>query len=787
MRIALAESPHLLLLHLPFDSSAWLLEALDKTDHSAPAILMVEDESTPISVAFLRLGVRDYVARPFTAEVILPVVRRVLGQEAGSQDYRRLAEDLAGFNRELEQRVKEVSVLMGIGRSVSSLLDLDQVLNRVTEAAVFVTGAEEGYLLLLDEETGELRLRAAQNLGEKQAQGFSLRVEDSIAGAVVSSGKPILLSGDGGQNFKVKTGYLVKSLLNVPLKVRGRVIGVLGVDNQISGERFTLTHLRRLSELADVAATAVENARHYTRLHQKLTRRVREIATLQAVVDQLNVVTDFDVGARLALSLALKATNAEAGVLVWTAGDPARPTCYVSQGSLGELVLTPQSAGTPHIWWDEQTLRRVIETGQPILEDEITSPGNGHNSQARSRLVVPMRRGKKVMGAINLESATPNAFTQEDLNFVSSVADQVAIALAGTVLQERVETEQERLSLLMEAVNDAVWLVDADLRLMVQNEAAGQVLGWSLAEVVGRSVDELIPPSNGSPNELCQLLSRAMEERHRIVFDEGILVATKKDQPVLIGGRVVPIIREGRSVGAICAFRAIPPDKSDEHIRFEFANMTSHLLRTPLSSIQASIDLLLTSDLDAEARRETLTMMREQARCMRDFIKELLDMARVEAGAVQLYSEPVALLPLIDRILDMMRHEEAGHVFRLVAHSTPPVVAADPGKVELILLTLLRGAVRRCPDGGEITVEVEERKSEVVISVVDNGQAVPAQQLEKVFWQFYPVDDDGKMPATYQVGLYTARRLIEMQNGRMWAQSQPGKGSRFGFSLPVWG
>jgi two-component system NtrC family sensor kinase len=121
---------------------------------------------------------------------------------------------------------------------------------------VFVTGAEEGYLLLADEETGELRLRAAQNLGENQAQGFSLRIEDPIAVTVVDAGRPMLLSGDGAQNLKVKTGYLVKSLLNVPLKVNGRVIGVLGVDNQISGSQFTQTHLRRLTALADLVATA---------------------------------------------------------------------------------------------------------------------------------------------------------------------------------------------------------------------------------------------------------------------------------------------------------------------------------------------------------------------------------------------------------------------------------------------------------------------------------------------------------------------------------------------------
>ena len=790
VKLALAESPHLLLLHLPLDSSARLLHCLAQAERLIPSILMVEEQSAPIAVEFLRLGVRDYVVHPFAAKDILRAVHQALDQEPRSPDYRQLAEDLTGFNRELEQRVKEYNVLLGIGRSVSSSLDLDSVLNRATEAAVFITGAEEGYLLLLDEEAGELRLRAAQNLGEKQAQGFSIRVEDSTAGAVISSGKPILLSGKGDQNFKVKTGYLVKSLLNVPLKANGRVIGVLGVDNQISNANFTLAHLRRLSALADMAATAVENARQHTEMHKKLTRRVKEIATLQAVADQLSAVTDFDVGARLALSLALKATNAEAGVLAWAAGEYRHSPLYVSQGSLGELVLTHKHRGgvAADNWWDDRILQKVIETGQPILSEDLGRQANGNGSCTRSRLVVPMRRGKEVIGAINLESSSPHAFAQDDLHFVVGVADQVAIALEGTVLQEKVESERQRLSLLMEAVDNAVWVVDADLRLMAQNEVASKILSRSPAKAIGRFVYELMPPSDASPPVLCQLLSRAMEEQQPVSFDEGILLAATDNQPIVAKGKVVPIIQGNRAVGAFCAFREITPEKNSERVRLEFANMASHLLRAPLSSIQASIDLLSGSELSDEEHRATLDTIQEQSVRIREFINGLLEVSRIETGSVRVYSEPVTLPPLIERVLNLSRHEETHHVFNFIAADGLPIVAADPGKTELILLHLLRSAVERCPDGGHITIELEERMPEVVISVVDDGEAMSAHQLDKIFWQFYPVDDDnGKMPSTYHLGLYTTKRLVELQNGRVWAQSQPDQGSRFSFSLPVWG
>jgi PAS domain S-box-containing protein len=659
---------------------------------------------------------------------------------------------------------------------------------------VFVTGAEEGYLLLLDEESGELKLRAAQNLGEKQAQGFSLRVEDSIAGMVIRSGKPMLLSGGGAQNVKVKTGYLVRSLLNVPLKVNGRVFGVLGVDNQVSGTHFTLTHLRRLSDLAETVAAAVENARQYAMLQSKFTRRVREVATLQAVTDQLNAVTDFEVGAQLALALILKATRAEAGVLVWATGDRDCPPFCVSQGSLGDLVVTRRGGGAPERWWDEQMLRRVMETGKPLLEGDLRPEGNGAHSHARSQLAVPMRRGKRVVGALNLESSAPSAFTQDDLQFVLNVADQVAVALEGTALQERAESERDRLSLLMEAVDNAVWVVDTDLRLTAQNEIASEMLGWSLAEAIGRSVYEL-SSNHSSGNGLCQLLSQTIEERRPISFPRqesvdggGILLETRDGRFVPVRGRGVPLIRDGRVIGAICAFREVLSKRNDEHVRFEFADMASHLLRSPLSFIQASIDLMLNSELDVEEQRAMLGKMWEQSQRIREFIKELLEMSRLESGAVHVYSEPVVLPHLIERVLDLVRPEEPDYTFNFEAPGTFPVVAADPGKTELVLLGLLRSGMGRCPRGGCITVELETRASEVAVFVTDDGEPVPPRQLERIFTQFYPVDDDGdKMPSTYQLGLYTTKRLIELQTGRVWAESQPGKGTRFGFSLPIWG
>jgi signal transduction histidine kinase len=115
------------------------------------------------------------------------------------------------------------------------------------------------------------------------------------------------------------------------------------------------------------------------------------------------------------------------------------------------------------------------------------------------------------------------------------------------------------------------------------------------------------------------------------------------------------------------------------------------------------------------------------------------------------------------------------------------MVKVDTTKTELILLNLLLSAVRRSAAGGHITIQAEQHDSEIVVSVIDNGESIPIKLLDRAFWQFYPVDDlNGKMPSTYQLGLYTTKHFVEMQNGRIWAESQADQGSKFSFSMPVW-
>jgi PAS domain S-box-containing protein len=345
---------------------------------------------------------------------------------------------------------------------------------------------------------------------------------------------------------------------------------------------------------------------------------------------------------------------------------------------------------------------------------------------------------------------------------------------------------QEYLMRLIDMVNDAVWLFDTELQLIAQNELAIEITGWSSSEITGHHIERLSLFSNNTPCDLCKLVKQAIEQQQPISFEKGVVIATKEQQPILIGGRISPVVDNGQLIGAICLFWQVTPDKDGAYLRFEFADMASHLLRTPLSFIQTSIDLLINAKLEVEDQQAMLRRMKLQTHRLKNVVNELLKMLRVETEGTQAYLEPVDLVPLVERVLNLIRYEQSHHTFELAAYETLPLVQADQTKTELILLNLLLSAVRRCRHEGQITVQLEQQAAEVVVSITDNGDTIPTKLLNKAFWQFYPVDNDnGKIPSTYQLGLYTTKQFVELQHGRIWAESQPGQGSSFSFSMPV--
>jgi signal transduction histidine kinase/DNA-binding response OmpR family regulator len=263
-----------------------LLETLRDKDIEIPVILMTFHGSEGTAVRAFRLGARDYIIKPFAIDEMLNAIDRALTESRLRQERDGLTQTVLQINQQLENRVQELRFLYGIGRSVTSLQDLQQILNRIVEAAAYLTNAEESSLMLIDDDSSDLYLRAARGINEKHATSFRIKMRDSIAGQVVQTGRPIMIGGmNQDDSFKVKTDYFVKSLLNVPLKVKDRVIGVLAVNNKNEVKAFSDRHLNLLMALADYASVAIDNARLYARLTSEVDRAEQSSRQLESLVE----------------------------------------------------------------------------------------------------------------------------------------------------------------------------------------------------------------------------------------------------------------------------------------------------------------------------------------------------------------------------------------------------------------------------------------------------------------------------------------------------------------------
>jgi signal transduction histidine kinase len=251
---ALADHPDLMLLDLemPRLSGFQVLDALREQRVDIPVILTTSHGSEAIAVELFRKGVRDYLIKPFTADELRASIEHALAEVRLRQEKEALTQQLIAANQQLRRSVQELDTLYRVGKSVTSLLSRDQLLERILDAVFYVISAEEATLMLVDEESGELRTELyRQRVPGEVHQSAHRSVEELAAEAVRR--RDATATGD---------------MLSAPIRLGDRVVGVLGLGNRVSTRPFTGHERQLLLALADYAAIAIENTRLYERVRQ---------------------------------------------------------------------------------------------------------------------------------------------------------------------------------------------------------------------------------------------------------------------------------------------------------------------------------------------------------------------------------------------------------------------------------------------------------------------------------------------------------------------------------------
>jgi diguanylate cyclase (GGDEF)-like protein/PAS domain S-box-containing protein len=259
----------LLDMRLPDMNGLDVLRQLSSEGYNVPTILITAHGSEQVATDAFRLGVQDYLTKPIDIEALSVAINRALNKA-------RLEREKTNLTRQLQEQVTWLTVLSKVGRSVTSTLELDEVLRRIVEAGVRLTRAEEGFLALLDEDNRQLFLRAAKNIDQVKVNTMRILVTDDIMARVIATSSPWRSSAANAKTpLKISTGYLVLSLMYVPIVSKGKVLGVLSVDNRILHQEFSQTDENLLTSLADYAAIALENAGLYERAQLEIGERKR--------------------------------------------------------------------------------------------------------------------------------------------------------------------------------------------------------------------------------------------------------------------------------------------------------------------------------------------------------------------------------------------------------------------------------------------------------------------------------------------------------------------------------
>jgi signal transduction histidine kinase len=318
------------------------------------------------------------------------------------------------------------------------------------------------------------------------------------------------------------------------------------------------------------------------------------------------------------------------------------------------------------------------------------------------------------------------------------------------------------------------------------NPAAERLFG-ARAETLGKPIDVVVRDPR-----IAQSVADVLSSQVPVVSEDAAAVL-----PWAVDGarrafriRSTPMKdAEGRLVGAVTLLEDITHLSEVSRLKSEFIAAASHELRTPLTSVQMGIHLLLEGTAGAldERQQDILQVCREDTARLDRLMRELLDLSKIESGAVTPVLAPVRPSTLIAAAVDPLRLQVETRGIHLDVDAPPdlPHVSVDRSQIERVIGNLVTNAARATPAGGRVTVAANQRGGEVAISVSDTGAGIPRDYLPKIFEPFVQVPHASGGGAG--LGLPISRRIVEGHGGRITVQSEPGRGSTFTFTVPVAG
>lgn len=388
--------------------------------------------------------------------------------------------------------------------------------------------------------------------------------------------------------------------------------------------------------------------------------------------------------------------------------------------------------------------------------------------------------------------------TEDELADLARALNETAARLEATI--STLTNERNRSGAILGSMVEGVAVIDARQRVIFCNQAFAEILSIDAADSEGRALIEIVRQA-----DLVSLARRALQSGEHVHGDLVIGTISPRSFDVTAApvsaldsqsasraqggeaGGATP--RQEAQRGAVIVLHDISELRRLERVRQDFVANVSHEFKTPLTAIQGFSETLLSGALEDEKNnRRFLEIIRDHAVRLGRLTDDLLKLARIEAGKLELEFHPVALADIIESCASTSLLKASQRNIALDVTFSPelPAVRGDASLLREVLQNLLDNAVQYTPPGGKVSLDAARRDSEVVVTVADTGIGIPLADKERIFERFYRVDAArSREVGGTGLGLSIAKHIVEAHGGRIWVDSAVGEGSQFHFAIPL--
>jgi PAS domain S-box-containing protein len=550
------------------------------------------------------------------------------------------------------------------------------------------------------------------------------------------------------------------------------------------------------------------------RAEENLQRYNQRLQTLHAVDQGILTGQPLEVICQFVLDFIVSQVPASAGAITIFNSDTTEAVLAASYAQ-NENGLSPGTHFSLDVFPPEtlQALRvGDIQYTRDISIPHETLPLLG--SGFRSSVILSLVAHNELIGSLNLGAARPNAFSLEQIEVLSEVADQLAIAIQharfsdqiqrhASELEQRVvertaelQAAKDRVEAILNNSGDAIILTTFDGVIQQVNPAFNRLFGYSNEEIFGQSLLTLTT-SNDIPiflSALGSVVNTRRPQRAEIVcFHQN---RTLFHADVSLAG----IIHDDKIQSLVCGLRditesklmeqelraALEKEKELNELKSRFSSMVSHEFRTPLAVILSSTGLMqrYNERMNEAKRQEHLNQIQTQVGRLVSLLDDVLVLSRAETVTLELRVETLNLSIFCSTIVREMQQTTQKHQIALSIIGKPQLVAVDTKLMRQAISNLLSNAVKYSPQGGTIDLQLEYEESAVIIQVRDDGIGIPEADQKRLFEGFHRAQNVGNISGT-GLGLPIVKRAVEAHGGTISFVSQVGVGTTFTIRIPI--